>query len=91
MELKVANGKYTFCKNTIHWWIDRYGDDWIGKRQDGMNAIHSLMAELEAARVVLGSARRTVAAAPDSLALMPLREALATHDSLVDVDLEKVR
>lgn len=79
--VKVSNGKYTFVKlaggATIQ--ILRHGEPWH-EQTTAYNAIASMMAELDAARVVLQATRAHCrGTAPDNL----LMAALELHDRLV--------
>lgn len=86
----VDSGKYTFV-NRGGWKIDilRYGERWVDN-VDGPKAIHSMMAELDAARVALEAARKWKAsfsldAGPRTVATdQELMDAIAKHDRLVD-------
>lgn len=82
--VKVENGKYTFIVRGLSIVIDRYGEPWH-VQQDAFNALHSIVAELDAARVVLEVARSLVG---QDEAPMALRDALAKHQALVS-DIEK--
>lgn len=93
--VNVDNGKYTFVVLDgfkIHVW--RGGKPWI-EHADAPKAIHCLIAELDAARVVLQAARALAAffeTMPLELATMLARHdepvaivrALARHGGLVD-------
>lgn len=78
--VRVDNGKYTFMKvfETTSIKILRHSEPWY-EQQDAFNAIVSLMAELDAARVVLDAARKLGDAAP-----IEIKNALTTHRALVD-------
>jgi hypothetical protein len=76
--VRVSNGKYTFVIDgfqTVA--ILRGGEPWHVQR-DAFNALHSIMCELDAARVVLDVARLLGDEAP-----APLKLALAQHQALV--------
>jgi hypothetical protein len=76
--VRVDSGKYTFIiadGPTIL--IDRHGERWHAQ-QEAFNALHSMMCELDAARVVLDAARRLGDDAPREI-----KQALAKHSSLV--------
>lgn len=77
MKIRTDNGKYTFVKQGITIEILRHGEPWTCA--EPFNAIASLMAELDAARVVLEVARLLGDEAP-----APLRLALQRHAALVD-------
>ena len=80
MKIRVDNGKYTFVKSfetgTIQ--ILRHGEPWH-EQGDAFNALVSLMAELDAARVVLDAARLLSDDAP-----IEIKRALERHRALVD-------
>lgn len=79
--VKVDNGKYTFIQRG-GWKLDvlRHGEPWV-EDLGCSKAIHSMMAELDSARVVLVAARRLA----DFFENMPLElaAALAAHDATV--------
>lgn len=84
MRVAVASGKYTFVqRETPPCTIDvlRHGEPWIENLAggNGFNAIYSLLAELDAARVVLQAARDLGDDAP-----VQIKDALARHAGLVD-------
>lgn len=81
MIVKVCDGKYTFRKTSLVIEVDRHGEQWLTLRE-GFNAIHSLMAELDAARVVLAAVRAYVTSGKGT-AVPALFEALEQHDALV--------
>lgn len=58
MKISVDSGKYTFVLD-LGWKLRvlRYGEEWI-EDIDGAKAIHSMMCELDAARLVLDEARK---------------------------------
>ncbi len=58
--VSVDNGKYTFVAPAGHYAVSilRYGEPWHGPQEDASNALHSIMCELDASRVVLQAARR---------------------------------
>ena len=72
--------KYTFIKRNSAIAIDRHGEPWH-EQEGAYNALASIMAELDAARVVLAAARslEKQGAAPQSLI-----NALRLHEQLVD-------
>lgn len=76
--VRVDNGKYTFVKRNLSVVIERYGEVWHEQEQ-AFNALASIMAELDAARVVLNAVRAVGAYAP-----VQICEALRKHDALVD-------
>lgn len=78
MKVRVSNGKYTFVREMATIQILRGGEPWHEQR-DAFNAIASLMAELDAARVVLDAARLLKDDAP-----IEIKQALAKHRALVD-------
>lgn len=78
MRVRVSNGKYTFVHDPLRVEILRYGEPWH-MQQEAANALHSIMAELDAARVVLAAARDLGDDAP-----VEIKDALARHRALVD-------
>lgn len=82
--VRVSGGKYTFIVRDLHIVIDRHGEQWHAQ-QDAFNALHSIMCELDAARVVLEAARSL---AKNNEAPPVLYAALMKHRALVD-DQEK--
>lgn len=88
MRIKVDNGKYEFVQQGSKIDILRNGQPWI-RNLDGANAIHSLMADLDAARLVLEAARKCVAGNVGTPyehlgTIKRLGEALDAHARLVD-------
>lgn len=84
MRIKVASGKYEFVQQKGGR-IDvlRHGQPWI-QNVDGANAIFSLMAELDAARLVLEEARKCTTVAVEGLCpASGLDRALELHARLV--------
>lgn len=94
--VSVSNGKYTFVIPADDYRVSilRHGEPWHGPQGEASNALHAIMCELDAARVVVQAAREMVTAVRakrDSgeefdpryfpLALV---EALALHDRLCD-------
>lgn len=93
--VKVDNGKYMFCHRD-GWQMDvlRHGEPWV-RNLDAPKAVASMMAELDAARVVLGAARalaKCMETMPMELAsqlakyadVVGLVRALNRHSGLVD-------
>ncbi len=78
MSVRVANGKYTFIKHELAIEILRHGERWHSQ-SNAYNALTSMMAELDAARVVLQAARVLGDNAPPEI-----KRALELHRSLVD-------
>lgn len=80
MKIHVDNGKYTFsiARPGIAIEIRRHGESWH-RQEDAYNALHSIMAELDAARVVLQAARDLGDGAPAEI-----KRALERHRALVD-------
>jgi hypothetical protein len=78
MSVRVDNGKYEFVvmDGIVH--VRRGGKHWL-TMQAGFNAVAAMMAELDAARVVLEVARLLGDEAP-----IALKHALKVHASLVD-------
>jgi uncharacterized membrane protein len=79
MSVSVENGKFTFIQESYLVHILRHGEPWV-RDVIGSNAVSSMMAELDAARVVLEAARLDVR---DGLATQCLQDALKRHESLV--------
>lgn len=82
MGVRVENGKYEFkIYDGLHIHIDRHGQQWITGLKTGFNALHAIMRELDAARVVLECARnmRERGVCPPDL-----EAALRKHEHLVD-------
>lgn len=80
-KIRVSNGKYTFrIEVGPTMFIDRHGEPWYAQG-DAFGALHSIVCELDAARVVLAAAR-----ALDKRGEAPaeLRNALRLHAALVD-------
>jgi hypothetical protein len=84
--IKVDGGKYTF----VHrggWRIDvlRGGDPWVTDL-DGSKAVASMMAELDAARVVVHAVRQGLKLIVDDprMGLSMIEDALDRHRALVD-------
>ncbi|HVY79852.1 MAG TPA: hypothetical protein VG994_02630 [Steroidobacteraceae bacterium] len=75
MRVRTDNGKYTFDKRNAVIDILRHGEPWA-QNVHNFNAIHSLMAELDAARVVIAAARQSQDPA--------VQAALRQHAALVD-------
>lgn len=95
--IRVANGKYTFVLDgmTSTFSILRHGEPWHGPQGAAVNAIMSMMAELDAARVVVQAARdlanhmermlvSDLQKLTDGDAFVGITRAVATHDRLVD-------
>jgi hypothetical protein len=87
-KVRVDSGKYTFVKNGLAVDVLRHGEPWI-TLHDGINAISSFMAELDAARVVLAAAREVPKVARGdararNVLLDQLAAALERHSALVD-------
>lgn len=77
--VKVGGGKYTYVKDpigVIH--ILRHGEPWH-VQANAFNALSGIMAELDAARVVLEAARLLGDDAP-----IEIKRALERHRALVD-------
>lgn len=83
--INVARGKYTFVVPADDYRVSilRYGEPWHGPQSEASNALHSIMFELDAARVVVQAARQCVEAlgAPRHVPA-GLVDALALHDRL---------
>lgn len=83
--VRVDNGKYTFVQNDADPWvikIQRHGEDWH-RQEEASNALSTMMAELDAARVVIAAARALGGDAPREIL-----KALERHCALVS-DREK--
>lgn len=85
--VSVDNGKYTFVVPADDYRVGilRYGEPWHGPQGEASNALHAIMCELDAARVVLEAARNTLAineANGRADFVRPLARALRVHDSL---------
>lgn len=89
--VRVDNGKYTFVQDVerkgLVIEILRHGEPWH-EQSDAYNALASLTAELDAARVVLGVARESLKSmATDQEVyefVQRIRRALNRHAALVD-------
>lgn len=82
--VRVENGKFSFVRQRLTIDVLRNGESWINFQGGGTPAIMSLMAELDAARVVLEAVRKL---ARESGVPVELKLALERHLALVD-DLE---
>lgn len=80
--VRVDGGKYTFVNRLGEIQILRHGEPWHEQTAAG-NALASIMAELDAARVVVAAARALEADGLESAPIRYLNEALARHDALV--------
>ncbi len=80
--VRVDSGKYTFVipAGGTRVEILRHGEPWH-VQEEAFNALHAIMCELDAARVVVAAAR---ALALDLPQLEPMRTALRAHDGLVN-------
>lgn len=86
MKINVDDGKYTFQTAEDGCGVDvlRYGKPWI-ESATGSNAIHAMMYELDAARLVVQAARQIVDPEGDIADVVEfLRAALKRHSRLVD-------
>ena len=83
--VNVDNGKYTFVVPGGDYRVSilRHGEPWHGPQAEACTALHSIMAELDAARVVL-QAVRAYADAPAHEVPASITNALALYDRLVD-------
>lgn len=83
--VKVDGGKYTFVVPADDYRVSilRYGEPWHGPQGEASNALHAIMYELDAARVVVQAARTMMRQSAMSLAGSPIDVALALHDRLV--------
>lgn len=77
--VRVSGGKYTFVQKAYWVEIERYDKPWH-EQHEASNALSSIMAELDAARVVLEAARRL---AKRNEAPPELYAALMKHEALV--------
>lgn len=80
--VRVSNGKYTFVVDSENTEIEvlRHGEAWV-RFVTGFNALHAIMAELDAARVLIATARSL---AKRNEAPPELYKALMLHNALVD-------
>lgn len=81
MRIRISNGKYEFVKDNLTIKILRGGQPWH-EQSEAFNAITSMMAELDAARVVVTAAREIFRGVPGSQGT--IARALKQHDALVD-------
>ncbi len=84
--VSVENGKYTFVVPADDYRVSilRYGEPWHGPQGEASNALHQIMMELDAARVVLEAARALVRRYEGGVAYPAiLADALDLHDRLV--------
>lgn len=82
-KVHVDHGKYTFINDLGRISIKRHGEEWVAD-VNGANAISSMMAELDAARVVLAAVRKTRDTSSRAWTSVPrIAEALALHGRLV--------
>lgn len=85
-KIRVDNGKYTFVM-PYGWQLNvlRHGEPWI-ENLTASKAIHSMMADLDAARVVVAAVRRLVGPDREHIcgadAFDQLVEAIRLHDGL---------
>ena len=84
--VKIENGKYEFIRSRFNeLCIYRGGKPWHRQSDGPIAQIDSMMAELDAARVVLAAARETVEMHHEGIApILALRDALEKHARLVD-------
>lgn len=91
MKVSVSNGKYTFeGLDLVRIDVSRHGEPWVADVRP-LNAIHSMMCELDAARVVLAAVRDILKPGAELGETTPrerLEAALARHRALVD-DIEQ--
>lgn len=91
MRIKTSSGKYTFVKSPRSGFsidILRYGEEWVVDA-DGANALHAIMCELDAARMVLATVRAVVSSVPlheQNTIVSVLVKAMVKHQSLVTDD-----
>lgn len=80
--VRVSSGKYTFVIDSKNTEVEvlRHGEEWV-RFVTGFNALHSIMCELDAARVVIAAARSLVKRGEAPQALV---DALRLHGALVD-------
>jgi len=83
--VSVDNGKYTFVVPADDYRVSilRYGDPWHGPQGEASNALHAIMYELDAARVVVQAARELA----DHMARMPIAalQELSKSDAFVGI------
>lgn len=86
--VRVDSGKYTFVVPADDYRVSilRYGEPWHGPQSEASNALHAIMCELDAARVVVQAFRDLVVPGNDRLSTREgfnrITDALALHDSL---------
>lgn len=82
--VSVDNGKYTFVKSDNDYRVSilRYSEPWYGPQSEASNALHSIMRELDAARIVLEVARKLCE--KQSFGTGELKDAIRKHDRLTD-------
>lgn len=78
--VRVSNGKYTFVVAPRLITILRGGQPWH-EQSEAVTALHSIMCELDAARVVVAAARSLE---KHGEAPAALKQALRLHEALVD-------
>lgn len=85
MKINVNDGKYTFQTAEDGCSVDvlRYGKPWI-ESATGSNALHAMMCELDAARLVLDAVRKATEESITEHAWVLITEALKRHTALVD-------
>jgi|KBSSwiStaDraftv2_1062776.scaffolds.fasta_scaffold00132_50 hypothetical protein len=82
--VSVDSGKYTFVVPADDYRVSilRYGEPWHGPQGEASKALHAIMCELDAARVVLAEVR-ALTASWRAGAQARLEDALRKHDALV--------
>lgn len=80
-EVRVDHGKYTFViEDGYRVSVERGGERWV-HFVEGSKAVHSMMCELDAARVVLAAALQLAGRGEAPMALL---DALQAHEALVN-------
>ncbi len=85
--VSVEGGKYTFVVPADDYRVNilRYGKSWHGPQGEASNALHAIMMELDAARVVVQAAREAQKRHPSMFDFDPddlIVDALKLHESL---------
>jgi len=83
--VSVDGGKFTFVIPSGDYRVSilRYGESWHPPQTEAWTALHSIMAELDAARVVLRAVRTAIAMRNEGEVIGVLCDALEHHDGLV--------
>lgn len=79
--VRVSSGKYTFViEDGFRVSVERGGERWV-HFVEGSKAVHSMMCELDAARVIVAAARELAGRLEAPKALL---DALQRHEALVN-------